>query len=81
MIIINLNTYYMTVLAWSLRYTVACFQKVLPWSTCNNAWNSEDCYVFGMNGSENGNYSTTNENSTKVSSVYEFWEYVDIFIC
>ncbi|XP_039256761.2 sodium- and chloride-dependent GABA transporter 2-like [Styela clava] len=60
-IIVNLNTYYMTVLAWGLRYMVASFSATLPWSTCDNEWNTENCFDFeNWNKTSNlGNLSTT----------------------
>ncbi|KAG9334819.1 hypothetical protein JZ751_006449, partial [Albula glossodonta] len=32
--------YYTTVLAWALYYLVHSFQPQLPWSHCNNTWNT-----------------------------------------
>uniref|UniRef100_H2YMK4 Transporter n=1 Tax=Ciona savignyi TaxID=51511 RepID=H2YMK4_CIOSA len=48
-IIMNLNTYYMAVLAWSLRYIVASFEATLPWTSCHNDWNTQRCFVYGSN--------------------------------
>lgn len=43
----HLNVYYAVILAWSLRYFVASMSSALPWSTCDNEWNTENCFVFG----------------------------------
>nr|CAB3266314.1 sodium- and chloride-dependent GABA transporter 2-like [Phallusia mammillata] len=86
---INLHTYYMALLAWSVRYIGACFNAVLPWSTCDNPWNTPNCFRYSspsVNASTYiGNISSTvtsavaaNVSSVaeqpKVSSVVEFWE-------
>ncbi|CAG7825332.1 unnamed protein product [Allacma fusca] len=37
--------YYNTIMGWSLHYTVHSFVSPLPWTTCNNSWNSENCFI------------------------------------
>lgn len=32
--------YYIIILAWALFYLVYSFQAELPWSHCNNTWNT-----------------------------------------
>uniref|UniRef100_A0A3Q0R8J1 Transporter n=1 Tax=Amphilophus citrinellus TaxID=61819 RepID=A0A3Q0R8J1_AMPCI len=39
-IVIYLNIYYIIVLAWALFYLINSFKSPLPWSTCDNWWNS-----------------------------------------
>uniref|UniRef100_A0A8C5CMP8 Transporter n=1 Tax=Gadus morhua TaxID=8049 RepID=A0A8C5CMP8_GADMO len=34
------NTYYIMVLAWGFYYFIKSFNSVLPWSTCDNEWNT-----------------------------------------
>ncbi|GAB6026269.1 hypothetical protein CHUAL_012477 [Chamberlinius hualienensis] len=35
--------YYNVIIAWSLHYFFASFTTILPWTTCNNSWNTENC--------------------------------------
>ncbi|KAI5607687.1 sodium- and chloride-dependent creatine transporter 1, partial [Silurus asotus] len=37
------NTYYIMVLAWAFYYLIKSFTAVLPWSTCTNYWNTDNC--------------------------------------
>ncbi|XP_053717624.1 sodium- and chloride-dependent betaine transporter-like isoform X1 [Synchiropus splendidus] len=42
-VLIYLNIYYIVVMAWTIFYFVHSFKDPLPWSTCDNSWNSELC--------------------------------------
>ena len=35
--------YYNVIIAWALHYFFNSFNSVLPWTTCNNEWNTKDC--------------------------------------
>jgi len=77
----HLNVYYAVILAWSLRYFFASMSEELPWSTCGNEWNSENCFVYGNQLQSNDSSVTTvgyttgsNHTNATVSSVREFWE-------
>ncbi|KAL5288593.1 DAT family protein [Megaselia abdita] len=38
--------YYNVIIAWSLRFFFASFTHKLPWTSCTNDWNTEDCKPF-----------------------------------
>ena len=35
--------YYNTILAWSVYYLIASFDDELPWTSCDNEWNTPNC--------------------------------------
>jgi len=85
----HLNTYYAVILAWSVRYFFASMQEVIPWTTCENDFNTDACFVYGQSnettaGSLNQTANATSTvmttlaglayNVTPKSSVVEFWE-------
>ncbi|KAF7240197.1 Sodium- and chloride-dependent creatine transporter 1 [Varanus komodoensis] len=77
-IVFYCNTYYIMVLAWAFYYLVKSFTATLPWSTCQNPWNSLECVeIFRHEDCANGTSSsnlTCDELSDKRSPVIEFWE-------
>uniref|UniRef100_UPI00358F8689 sodium- and chloride-dependent GABA transporter 3-like isoform X1 n=2 Tax=Myxine glutinosa TaxID=7769 RepID=UPI00358F8689 len=68
-----LNVYYIIILSWAIFYLFSSFNTILPWSTCNNYWNTENCVEFGTaNASLLNNSRAISANAT--SPVMEFWE-------
>lgn len=45
MCVLNFFTglYYNTIISWAVFFFVQSFTPVLPWTSCNNTWNSLDC--------------------------------------
>lgn len=39
--------YYNVIIAWTIYYLFMSFRATLPWSHCNNEWNSENCIDTG----------------------------------
>ena len=82
-----LNLYYIVLLSWACFYFVNSFQSPLPWVSCNNWWNTENCYedeqVQACNKMENAvstatpmmpmNFSCSKMNGNGTASVREFW--------
>ncbi|XP_014345892.1 sodium- and chloride-dependent creatine transporter 1 isoform X2 [Latimeria chalumnae] len=76
------NTYYIMVLTWGIYYLVHSFTKTLPWSTCDNPWNSPDCVeIFHSDDCVNGTISnatfrnlTCEDLEGQRSPIIEFWE-------
>ncbi|KAI2648639.1 Sodium- and chloride-dependent GABA transporter 2 [Labeo rohita] len=69
-IVALLNFYYIIVLAWGIFYLSFSFSWNLPWSSCNNTWNTDSCMEFQRR-NESIDQSHL-ENAT--SPVIEFWE-------
>ncbi|XP_005805062.2 sodium- and chloride-dependent GABA transporter 2-like isoform X1 [Xiphophorus maculatus] len=63
--------YYVVILAWALFYLFYSFQAELPWSHCNNTWNTNACFLFDEY-NQTVNVSSLPVNAT--SPVMEFWE-------
>lgn len=63
--------YYNMVIAYTLFYFFASFNKVMPWSDCGNYWNTPNCIVNMANSTINGT-SILSANATRPSQ--EFWE-------
>ena len=84
-----LNIYYVVVLAWGAVYLVYCFTYIghdLPWTTCNNAWNSLNCLAPNYTGIFNTTIGLSSDNDTSgepdsqlnrhkhTDPATEFWE-------
>ncbi|KAM3875312.1 sodium- and chloride-dependent GABA transporter 2-like [Diretmus argenteus] len=62
--------YYIVILAWALLYLVFSFSSQLPWATCTNFWNTDDCVDFST---QNRTFKWTNQPNI-TSPATEFWE-------
>ncbi len=69
MISFILTTYYNVIIAWALFYLIASMQSELPWDSCNNTWNTVDCFSHMDYKALNG---STKPNNT-VSSTEEYF--------
>ncbi|KAI5100261.1 sodium- and chloride-dependent GABA transporter 2 [Silurus meridionalis] len=69
-IVALLNIYYIIVLAWGIFYLSFSFSWDLPWSSCNNTWNTDKCMEF-----QRRHDSIDQSHMENVTSpVTEFWE-------
>ncbi|CAH0390409.1 unnamed protein product [Bemisia tabaci] len=61
---VYMGMYYNTIIGWAVYYLFASFTSELPWTSCNNSWNTEFCTPVTSN----------NTNETSVSPAKEFFE-------
>ncbi|XP_048024993.1 sodium- and chloride-dependent GABA transporter 2-like [Megalobrama amblycephala] len=61
--------YYIIILAWALFYLFFSFSSQLPWASCDNTWNTDDCVNLAA---KNFTINWTSLNSTPAAT--EFWE-------
>lgn len=90
-IVAYLNIYYIVVLAWGIFYLFNSFQSPLPWSTCDNWWNTKDCHSsdslfsklnrssswsFLLNNTFDEDFNyTTLDQPLQASAEQEFWNF------
>ena len=69
--------YYNVIVAWTIYYLFMSFRAVLPWSHCQNTWNTENCVdSFGDTLNKTAINATTGNSSKLTTASEEFWEYV-----
>lgn len=85
-IVFLMNAYYIVILAWDVYYMVLAFNTTLPWSHCDNYWNTDRCAVsfeqLPLCNLSNPAFIATDTNLTRcvsanfssVDPVVEFWE-------
>uniref|UniRef100_A0A4W6GCB5 Transporter n=1 Tax=Lates calcarifer TaxID=8187 RepID=A0A4W6GCB5_LATCA len=65
-IALYVSFYYNTIIAWALFYFYSSFSSILPWTNCDNVWNTPDCTnYFGMD-----NVTWTNSSRSPAEEFY-----------
>ncbi|KAJ3604063.1 hypothetical protein NHX12_028804 [Muraenolepis orangiensis] len=65
-IALYVSFYYNTIIAWALFYFYSSFSTILPWTNCDNAWNTPDCTnYFGRD-----NVTWTNSSRSPAEEFY-----------
>ncbi|CAK8678745.1 unnamed protein product [Clavelina lepadiformis] len=65
---------YSTLLVWIIKYFVASFSNTLPWMSCNNTWNDENCLDFAIQ-NKSELFSIKQLNGTRGESAAEqYWK-------
>ncbi|ROL50721.1 Sodium- and chloride-dependent GABA transporter 2 [Anabarilius grahami] len=67
-VVLYTGVYYIIILAWAFLYLFSSFSSELPWASCKNYWNTENCKEFSKS-------NITEYSPEKTTSpVIEFWE-------
>ncbi len=59
--------HYNTIIGWAVYYLVESFQEELPWVSCGNLWNTENCTLIR----DMFNASNPNETTSPAKEYYE----------
>lgn len=70
--------YYNIIITWTLYFLYMSFRAVLPWSSCDNSWNTENCYLHSNNEATDVNSTSFMWNATSVGNMtHELLKYVN----
>ncbi|XP_046331791.2 sodium- and chloride-dependent GABA transporter 2-like [Haliotis rufescens] len=74
-IVFLLNCDYNIILTWAFYYLFSSFTARLPWSHCDNEWNSPNCSTFRRhpNASDSENSTETMFNATVANASYSIY--------
>ncbi|XP_019947904.2 sodium- and chloride-dependent betaine transporter-like [Paralichthys olivaceus] len=63
-----LSTFFIIILAWNIFYMINSFKSPLPWSTCDNWWNTELCHSR-VNMLDNSHLFSSNTNWSFLNNI------------
>ena len=72
MMMVYSNIHYTVIFAWITKFIVKSFSPVLPWTSCNHTWNTENCVdsvFFQKNSSAVAQFNLSFEPDFNLSSV------------
>lgn len=61
--------FYNVIIAWALHYFFSSFTTELPWTHCNNTWNSPNC-----SDTRSGNSSSSLNDTFRTTPAAEYFE-------
>ncbi|KOB78852.1 Transporter [Operophtera brumata] len=86
-----MSTYYAVIIAWAIYYFFTSFKSEVPWASCSNRWNTQQCWVPYHNHTKpNGSQTPTEQFFEKkvlsMSDGIEFpggmrWELAACLVC
>lgn len=57
-----MSTYYAVIIAWAIYYFFTSFKTEVPWASCSNRWNTDQCWVPSPNHTKpNGSQTPTEQ--------------------
>lgn len=78
------SVYYNLLLAWAIRYLFASFTTKLPWTTCDNEWNTQNCLDDRkMAECTNGTFYANGTCHDEVQNLFEYFyfqKFIRIFL-
>ncbi|KAG6457429.1 hypothetical protein O3G_MSEX010306 [Manduca sexta] len=60
-----MSTYYAVIIAWAIYYFFTSFKTEVPWASCSNRWNTDQCWV------PNHNHTKPNGSQTPTEQFFE----------
>jgi len=65
--------YYNVIIAWSLYFLVASLTTQLPWTTCDNDWNTPTCVAnnYSVDPMDRNDSNTTNNGTSAAQEYFE----------
>lgn len=70
--------YYNVIIAWALHYFIYSFSRELPWTSCNNTWNTLQCAsivpMSNVSSSVNQDLSSSSSSTNSTSPAEEYFK-------
>nr|XP_027213255.1 sodium-dependent dopamine transporter-like [Penaeus vannamei] len=69
--------FYNVILAWSLRFFFASFTTELPWTNCNNEWNTRNCREIGSSYNDTDDFDSddpSQDANRTTTPAEEYWK-------